>query len=128
MTRAIIFGIGANGAAAVALGAFGAHGLKAKLLHSGMLSTWDTAAHYHLTHAVACLALIAWAATCPSRAIKLRWATLSWLIGCLLFAGSLYWLALGGPRLLGPITPIGGLCFLVGWILVAAEALRKEKP
>lgn len=53
---------------------------------------------------------------------------LLWLAGCLLFAGSLYWLALGGPRLLGPITPVGGLAFLAGWILVAKEGAGKPAP
>lgn len=126
MKPSVHFGIGINGAIAVMLGAFGAHALKPGLIESGMLSAWETATQYHLAHAVACLGLLAWSNACPSRAKRLRWIVFSWLVGCLLFAGSLYWLALGGPRILGPITPIGGLAFLAGWALVAKEAFHKE--
>lgn len=120
---------GLNGAAAVALGAFGAHGLKGKLTQSGMLTTWETAAQYHLAHAVACLGILAWSATSPERGRRLHLVVLMWTIGCLLFAGSLYFLSLGGPRALGPVTPIGGLAFLIGWLLVAKETLHASaKP
>lgn len=118
--------IGLNGALAVALGAFGAHGLKSRLDTAGMLSVWDTAVHYHLAHAIACLAIFIWAEAQPNRAKKLRVALFSWLIGCLLFAGSLYWLALGGPKFLGPITPLGGVALIIGWITISLEGLRRN--
>jgi uncharacterized membrane protein YgdD (TMEM256/DUF423 family) len=125
MQPLICVGIGINGAIVVLLGAICAHALNSRLIESGMLHAWETATHYHLAHAVACLGLLAWSATCPSRAKRLRWPLFFWLLGCLLFAGSLYWIALGGPRLLGPITPIGGLAFLIGWALVAKEGFHK---
>jgi len=121
----IIFAVGLNGALAVALGAFGAHALKPRLLETGMLSAWETAAQYHLSHAVACLGLIAWAAAQPSRAQKLLWPVIFWLLGCVFFAGSLYWMALGGPRFLGPITPVGGVFLMLAWGLVAKEAFSQ---
>jgi uncharacterized membrane protein YgdD (TMEM256/DUF423 family) len=128
MKSSVIFGIGLNGAVAVALGAFGAHALKPRLIEAGMLSAWETAVLYQLVHAVACLGLLAWSATSPSRARTLRLPIVFWLLGSLLFSGSLYVLALGGPRLFGPITPLGGLLFIAGWALVAKQATRKETP
>jgi uncharacterized membrane protein YgdD (TMEM256/DUF423 family) len=128
MKPSVLFLTGINGAIAVMLGAFGAHALKPGLTESGMLHAWETATHYHLAHAVACLGLLAWSAACPNRANQVRWIAFSWLFGCLLFAGSLYWLALGGPRFLGPITPIGGLAFIAGWALVAKEAFHRKTP
>jgi uncharacterized membrane protein YgdD (TMEM256/DUF423 family) len=105
----------------VAAGAFGAHGLKARLT-TDALAVWETAARYHVTHALALLAT-AWACD--------RWPGPSaqgagWLFvsGIALFSGSLYALALTGVRALGAITPIGGLCFLFGWVLLALAALR----
>lgn len=124
MKRYLLFLTGLNGAAAVALGAFGAHGLKNKLIESGMLTAWETAAHYHLAHAVACLGILAWGAASPEQGKRLQLGLWMWLAGCLLFAGSLYFIALDGPRWLGPITPLGGIAFLIGWLLVAKEALH----
>lgn len=109
---------------AVLLGALGAHALKGRLVERGSMEAWQTGAHYHLVHAVASLALLAWAATQPERRTRLHRASAFWQLGCLLFAGSIYALALGGPRILGPVTPLGGLAFLTGWVLVAIEGLR----
>lgn len=104
-----------NGALAVGLGAFGAHALK-QSLSPGALQTWHTAVQYQFIHVLALLALalclkvfgINWAG---------KWAGISFMLGILFFCGSLYWLAVGGPRWLGPITPLGGLLFITGWVL-----------
>lgn len=103
------------GAAAVGLGAFGAHGLRERLEPSE-LATWQTAVHYHLLHAVALLA-VALFGTATGRSLRAP----AWLFaaGVLLFSGSLYALALGGPHVLGPVTPLGGLCLIAGWISLA---------
>lgn len=108
------------GLLSVALGALGAHALRDTLGERGA-PVWQTATQYLLAHAVGCLALVGWAAAQPARAQRLGRIVALWLAGCLLFSGSLYGLALGGPRLLGPITPLGGTAFLVGWLLLAFE-------
>jgi uncharacterized membrane protein YgdD (TMEM256/DUF423 family) len=102
---------------AVALGAFGAHALKATLQSSGMLDAWNKAVLYHLVHAVALLALALYGA-------GNRGAYLLLAAGILFFSGSLYTMALTNIRWLGAITPLGGLCFLAGWAwLVIAPKL-----
>ncbi len=95
----------------VALGAFGAHGLADYLAANDSALTWQTAVLYQLIHAVALLAL--------GRQTT-RWRALVWVwsLGIILFSGSLYALALGGPGWLGPVTPIGGLLFLLGWLIL----------
>lgn len=114
---------GLLGGAGVLLGAFGAHGLKARLGSAG-LDTWHTAVSYHLIHALALLAIGIWlrtlSAPVPAALLVAGW---SFVAGVLLFSGSLYLLALGGPRLLGPVTPLGGVTFLVGWLAVVWAAL-----
>lgn len=107
------------GFAGVALGAFGAHGLKPALEANGSMETWKTAVLYHLIHAVALLALARGGGRADRRIAVL------WVAGVVLFSGSLYWLALGGPRLLGPVTPLGGLAFLAGWGWLAVSAWRQ---
>jgi uncharacterized membrane protein YgdD (TMEM256/DUF423 family) len=108
---------GILGLTGVALGAFGAHALKSRLAANGMTGTWDTAVQYHLVHAVAVLAV---AALCASNntpnSKKFCLVAWSWTIGVFLFSGSLYLMALGGPRWLWPATPSGGVAFLVGWV------------
>lgn len=118
----------ALGALGVMLGAFGAHGLKAHLGQAG-LETWQTAVTYHLIHALALLAVGVWlrfAAAAPPAAGSAALVIAGWafVIGVVLFSGSLYALALGGPRLLGPVTPLGGLAFIVGWLALLWAALR----
>ena len=93
---------------AVALGAFGAHSLKGLLEANGTTDAWNKAALYHLAHAVALVAL-AISGTMNRGACYLLFA------GVLNFSGSLYVLAITNVRWLGAITPIGGLCFLIGW-------------
>ncbi len=117
--------ISLSGFLAVLLGALGAHALKATLSANQTLDSWQTAALYHLAHTLACVALIPWAAAQPDRTPRLQRITALWLLGCLLFAGSIYALALGGPRWLGPVTPLGGLAYLAGWVLLALEARPK---
>ena len=104
------------GATGVALGAFGAHGLREFLEANSTLSTWNTAVLYHLIHAVA---LLAGSFIAIEKPLYARWAGSAcscWLAGIALFSGSLYLMALGGPRWLGPITPLGGLFFIAGWL------------
>ncbi|MBK9383380.1 MAG: DUF423 domain-containing protein [Planctomycetes bacterium] len=112
---------GANGFLAVAAGAFGAHALRERL-PSDLLEIWNTAAHYHLVHALA-LGLCAWLGETRGGALP-RWAGRCFTVGLLLFSGSLYALALSGVRGLGAVTPLGGLAFLAGWLCVALCARR----
>lgn len=113
-----------NGFLAVALGAFGAHGLKRRLGQDAVqrLAWWETAAHYQLTHAVALLAagyLVARAPGLPATV-----AVWSLTAGIGLFSGSLYVMTLTGVRALGMVTPLGGLCLLAGWVAMAVAAAR----
>jgi uncharacterized membrane protein YgdD (TMEM256/DUF423 family) len=102
---------------AVALGAFGAHALKAALQSSGMLEVWNKAVLYHFLHGIALVALAIHGA--GNRA-----SCFLFVAGILLFSGSLYTMALTNIRWLGAITPLGGLCFLAGWAwLVVAPKL-----
>jgi uncharacterized membrane protein YgdD (TMEM256/DUF423 family) len=94
---------------AVALGAFGAHGLHALLEKNARLATWETAVLYHLTHSVVLLII---ATLRPLRAAAF-WLMLT---GIAIFSGTLYVLALTNVKWLGAITPIGGLCLLAGWL------------
>ena len=117
---------GILGLTGVALGAMGAHALKAMLLERGMLQAWDTAAKYHLLHAVSLVGVAAWVQVAPRAGARpMLWAARCWCAGVVLFSGSLYWLALGGPRWLGPITPLGGLAFMAGWLLIALAAFSR---
>lgn len=111
----------ALGALAVAAGAFGAHALAARLTPE-RLAIWDTAARYHLVHAVVLVLLGALAPRWPSPFLSMAgWA---FLAGVLIFGGTLYALALGAPRWLGAVTPLGGLSLIAGWILLAVAVAR----
>ncbi len=106
---------------AVALGAFGAHGLKGRL-DAEMLATFETGARYQMYHAFALLA-VAWAQTrWPGTPVNVA----GWLFvaGMILFSGSLYLLSLTGARWLGAVTPLGGLAFLAGWLCLAWACCR----
>jgi|SRR5688572_15471525 len=115
-----------NGFLAVAFGAFGAHGLKSRLSAvadgAERLDWWRTAATYHLAHALA-LGLVA-LLVARSAGAALSVAGFSFLVGMLLFSGSLYTMGLTGVRTLGAVTPFGGLAFLVGWAALAWAAFR----
>jgi uncharacterized membrane protein YgdD (TMEM256/DUF423 family) len=111
----------------VALGAFGAHALKARLAPD-MLAIWQTGVLYHLIHALAllALALYARAAASPSPVAvpaAITAPAAAFVLGIALFSGSLYALALTGIRPLGAVTPFGGLAFLFAWGWIAVKAL-----
>jgi uncharacterized membrane protein YgdD (TMEM256/DUF423 family) len=97
---------------AVALGAFGAHSLKGLLLENGTLSIWEKAVFYHFIHAVMLFVL----ATRPQVP---RGPWFAFLIGIIVFSGSLYLLAVTNIKWLGAITPVGGVSFIVGWLWLA---------
>ncbi len=99
------------GALAVAAGAFGAHALEGRVTPD-RLDTWHTAATYHLLHAVALLAL----GLAP---VPRRLTSMLFVFGILIFSGSLYALVLLDMPILGAITPLGGLCFIAGWLSLA---------
>ena len=107
----------------VALGAFGAHALQNVLMANGTLETYKTGVQYHLVHALA-LVLIAVLSDRLRETKKLE--LIGWLfaVGIVLFSGSLYVLSVSGVRILGAVTPLGGLCFLSGWALLAFVAVR----
>lgn len=104
-------------ALAVALGAFGAHGLK-NMLTDEMLDIFETGVSYHFYHAIGLLVVGVIAQHIPNSSL-LQWS--GWLLGAgiLIFSGSLYILSIFGIRWLGAITPIGGLCFIAGWFILA---------
>ena len=125
--RTTLLAAGLFGATGVAFGAFGAHALRDGLVERGTAATWETAARYHLIHAVALLGVAAWLKQAVGAAQRrVGWAAACWSVGIILFSGSLYGLALGGPRWLGPVTPLGGVALLAGWGCVCAGALAKE--
>lgn len=107
---------------AVILGAFGAHALKAQLVALDTLETWQTAVDYQMWHALALLSVSQSASSGKTSRIALY----CFCAGILLFSGSLYCLSLDGPRWLGPITPLGGLLFIIGWSAFIVTALKKQ--
>lgn len=122
MNRWVAFGA-VNGALAVAAGAFAAHGLKARLAPD-MLAVFDTAARYHLIHALAlCLAALAAERLHPAMA---KAAATLFAAGIVLFSGSLYLLALTGVRGLGFVTPAGGVALIAGWLALAWSGLKRK--
>ncbi len=109
------------GGLGVALGAFGAHGLRATLTPED-LATFEIGVRYQMYHALALFA-VAWASTEWSTA-TVHAAGWAFTVGIVVFSGSLYTLVLTGQRWLGAVTPIGGVAFLVGWALLAWTAIR----
>ena len=122
VTRALLVSLGLLGAAGIALGAFGAHALADTLAARGLENAWETAVLYHLVHVVAALCVVG-AGVFADQPLG-RGIVIAWLAGIVLFSGSLYGIALGGPRWLGPVTPLGGLAFIAGWLALAVAALR----
>ncbi|MFK7695997.1 DUF423 domain-containing protein [Paenibacillus sp. HJGM_3] len=110
---------------AVALGAFGAHGLDGKI-DDELLAAFKTGVQYHMFHALGLLA-IAVAAEKLGESGALRWAARLLVAGIVLFAGSLYVMAVTDIRPLGIITPFGGVAFLAGWACLAAAFLKSRK-
>lgn len=109
-------------ALAVGLGAFGAHALKTHL-SSEMLEIWETGVKYHFYHALGLLLIGVLAFSMPS--VYLKWSAILLFIGIVLFSGSLYAMALSGIKMLGAITPIGGVSFIAGWVLLIFAAWKK---
>lgn len=107
----------------VALGAFGAHGLEGRL-SPGDLVTFETGVRYQMYHALGLLLLAVVSAAVPG--FRSRLAGWAFLVGVLVFSGSLYVLVLTGQRWLGAITPIGGVAFLVGWGAFAWSFARRQ--
>ena len=110
-------------ALAVILGAFGAHGLRDRL-DAYSMSVYEKAVFYHFVHALGILIV-----SIMPRASMLPQAAASWVCallcaGIVLFSGSLYVLAISGVRPLGAITPLGGLCFIAAWVLLAYRLIR----
>src|SRR5262245_25788346 len=120
MDRTFLLIAAVAGFLGVSLGAFGAHGLRARL-SPDMMAAFQTGVQYHLIHAVALLAVSAIAVRTTSRLVPMA----GWLftLGILLFSGSLYVLAISGVTRFGMVTPLGGLAFLAGWALLAIAAL-----
>jgi uncharacterized membrane protein YgdD (TMEM256/DUF423 family) len=109
-----------SGLIAVVLGAFAAHGLK-QMLAPAALYVFQTGVQYQMYHALALLVVGVLMLIKPSLS-GLKASGVAYILGTLLFSGSLYALALGAPRWVGPITPLGGLSFMLGWLLLAMAA------
>lgn len=111
------------GLLAVMAGAFGAHGLRHVVSERG-LEVFQTAVSYQMYHAL----VLVLASLMPALGLSQRLLGVAcgfWLAGIVLFSGSLYLLVLSGHHWLGPVTPIGGVCFMIGWALLVAAALKK---
>lgn len=109
---------------AVIIGAFAAHGLK-QMLDPYDLAIFETAARYQMYHAIALL-IVGILASMPQFSTRwLKLAAIGFVLGIVLFSGSLYLLALSGIRWLGAITPLGGVAFIFGWLLLIIAGLRK---
>ncbi len=130
MGRTFLALAGALGFTGVALGAFGAHALKSRMAEvqdgAQRLEWWHTGTTYQVWHA---LFLFALALLAKDVAASRLLSTSGWLAvaGVVLFSGSLYVMTLTGIRVLGAVTPLGGLCFLTAWALVVVYALRRQE-
>ena len=119
---------GLLGATGVVLGAFGAQALQSFLAERNTAQVWDIAVRDQLFHAAALLGAAAWQQSATGAAAsRTGWAARCWSAGIVLFSGSLYGIAVGGPRWLGPITPLGGVALIAGWGCVIAAALAKKE-
>ena len=116
---------GILGGLSVMFGAFGAHSLKERLTEKS-LATFQTGVQYQFMHSIA-LILVGLLSLHFADEYKKKIERPGWffLAGIILFSGSLYSLALGGPRWLGPVTPLGGLCFMIGWVLLSFSLPKK---
>ncbi|MGH8114763.1 MAG: DUF423 domain-containing protein [Rhodanobacteraceae bacterium] len=111
----------AAGASAVVLGALGAHALRG-VLSAPMLEIWNTAVHFQFWHALALVAC----AMLARRSHAAYLGSILFALGIVLFCGSLYALALGAPRMVGIVTPLGGLCFIAAWIGLGVALYRQR--
>ncbi|MBL6828801.1 MAG: DUF423 domain-containing protein [Puniceicoccaceae bacterium] len=106
---------------AVLFGAFGAHALRETLSAHDSIQIWETAVRYQMWHALALIML----SMIPVPQSIPKMTGPCFLVGSLLFSGSLYGLALDGPKWLGPVTPLGGLCLMIGWVLLVYSNYKK---
>jgi uncharacterized membrane protein YgdD (TMEM256/DUF423 family) len=120
MAKNFLVAAALSGFLAVALGAFGAHGLKQRL-SADLLAVFQTGVQYHFYHTFALLAVGLLMLQMPTSG-ALRWSGILFIAGIVVFSGSLYILSLTGVRWLGAITPLGGVAFLVAWLLLARAA------
>ena len=111
-----------NAMLAVMLGAFGAHGLKARLTDE-TLAVYQTGVQYHFYHSLGLIIIGILAFHLPASAL-LKWSAWTMLAGIMLFSGSLYLLAIMNIRWLGMITPLGGMVFIISWLLLAMAVLN----
>lgn len=110
-----------NGFLSVALGAFGAHGLEGKISENA-LKTWEKAVNYQMFHTVSIL--LTGILLLKTQSSTLLWAGWMFIVGILLFSGSLYLYSTTGVRILAKITPFGGVAFLIGWILLGYGLIK----
>ncbi|WP_315795142.1 DUF423 domain-containing protein [Paenibacillus sp. BIC5C1] len=109
----------------VAIGAFGAHMLKEKI-GADAIAVYETGVQYHMIHAIGLL-IVGLTAGQLGPSTKLKWAARLLFIGIIIFSGSLYVLSISGIKILGAITPIGGVAFIVGWLLLALDVWQRGK-
>ncbi|GAL07682.1 hypothetical protein JCM19237_920 [Photobacterium aphoticum] len=121
MSRFLLVFAALSGAVTVSLGAFAAHGLKAQL-SPYLLGVFETGVQYQAWHTLAMLGCVILSRILGSK--QVLYAALFFAVGILFFSGSLYALALTGIKWFGPITPMGGVCFIIGWVALAVAAWR----
>jgi uncharacterized membrane protein YgdD (TMEM256/DUF423 family) len=130
MNRTFLIAASLFGALGVALGAFGAHGLKKITTDNDILHGFQTGTEYQLYHALALLAVAILYDKFSGNAMK--WAGYSFIAGVVLFSGSLYLLTFlkiqesSAVKFAGPITPLGGVCFIAGWVLLLIAVIQKK--
>lgn len=130
MRRKFIIAAAVFGGLGVALGAFGAHGLEKVTNDEKILQGFRTGVQYQIYHALALLAVAVLCDKFPAKPMK--WAGYFFMAGIILFSGSLYLLAFlkiqesNMVKMVGPVTPLGGLCFIAGWVFLLLAVLRKN--
>ena len=122
MQRFFLGSAALSGFLSVCLGAFAAHGLRNHIGNDSLV-VWQTGVQYQMYHALALLSVGLLYQRSASKSLKL--SGLAFILGSFLFSGSVYALALGAPKMLGIITPLGGIGFLVGWVALFVHALRR---
>lgn len=124
MIKIIFVFAGLSGLVSVTLGAFGAHGLRGKL-DDRLMHAFETGTYYQMSHTLVlilcCLMIEHW-----GRHWSLEIAAYAFALGIILFSGSLYCIAILDIRWLGPVTPVGGLCFMVGWCLLTVGIWQRS--
>ncbi len=123
MQKTFLVIAGISGALSVAIGAFGAHGMRTFLEANNRFDTFETAVRYQFYHTFLLLIIGILMAHFPSKTME--WAGWTSIFGILIFSGSLYILCATGIKWLGAITPIGGLLFIASWLLLAISVLKK---